>query len=93
MHKGVSWSLSFIMSNSVNSREFSGNIINNILGVEKLVPPFNKPLPSKNFHFLYILQVQDPGDLVFFNKVKCQRKLSTMWICFVNTCKILKGVN
>ena len=62
------------MSNSVNSvlsssREFPGKIFNNILGVGELVSPFNKPLPGKNIGFLDILSFQDPGDLVFFNKV------------------------
>ena len=66
LHEGVSWSLSFIMSNGVNSREFPVNIINNILGVAKLIPPFKKPLSSKNIPFLYIQPFQDPEDLVFF---------------------------
>ena len=62
------------MSNSVNnalssSRELPSNIINNILSVGKFVPPFNKPLPSKNITILDILSFQDPGDLVFFNKM------------------------
>ena len=50
------------MSNSVNSalsssRELPGNIINKILGVGKLVPPFNKSLLSKNIIILDILLV------------------------------------
>ena len=47
------------MSNGVNSKEVPGNIINNILGMGKLVPSFNKPLPSKDIPFLYIQPFQD----------------------------------
>ena len=99
MHKGVSQSLSFNMSNSRNSalrsnREFlPGNIINNIFGVGELVPPFNKPLPSSNIAFLYIQSFQDLGDFVFFNKMKYRRKLIIMCISLIKTYKIPKGVN
>ena len=77
MHKGINWDLGFNMNSGVNSREFPSYIINNILSVGKLIPLFNKPLPSKNISFLYIHPFQDPGDLIFFNKVKCCRKLVT----------------
>ena len=86
------------MSNSVNnalssSRELPGNIINNILSVGKFVPPFNKPLPSKNITILDILSFQDLGDLVFFNKMQGCRKLGTMYICLINICKVLEGTS
>ena len=60
---GLSQSLSFDMSNSVNNalsstRKFQDNIINNILGMGEIVPPFNKPLPSKNIAFLDILPLK-----------------------------------